>query len=118
VNPRERFLAMMRGEPHDRVPIELYGFWHPDRASVEVVTDPLKRKIGERIVDELIFRTKVDAPLNRMLGTPPQRIRTTKKPLPNGHARVFGTIDTPKGELTFVEEWDPCLLYTSPSPRD
>ena len=124
MTPRERMLAALRGDRADRVPMELYGFWLPDRDAVETIDDPLKREIAERIIDELVFRTKVDAPLNRLLGTPPQRIREEHRKLPNGNTRTFGTIDTPKGELTFVSEEDPVVgttwmvKYPIEGPRD
>ena len=107
MNPRENFLSALRGEPHDFVPIELYSFWHPDRASVEAVTDPLKRKIGERIFDRHIFRSILPSYISRYFVTPSQRIRETCEDMPNGHRRIHGVIDTPKGELTYEQETAP-----------
>ena len=106
MNVRERFLAMLRGEPHDRVPIELYGFWRPDRGALDAEADPLKREIGRRIFDRHVFRSFLPSHINRYLVTPPQRIRETHEDLPNGHRRTRGVIDTPKGELTYLTEWD------------
>ncbi|HUW57176.1 MAG TPA: hypothetical protein VMZ92_11110, partial [Planctomycetota bacterium] len=112
MTPRERMLAALKGRRPDRVPMELYGFWLPDRDALAAVDDPLRREVGGRIIDDLVFRTKVDAPLNRLLGTPPQRIREKHEKLPNGNTRTFGAIDTPKGELTFVSEEDPVVGTT------
>lgn len=107
MRPRERFLRTLKGQPHDRVPLELYSFWFADRKALEAVEDPLRRRIGERIFDELVFRSIHPTHVNRYLMTPPQRMHERHEDLPEGHRRTFGTIDTPKGELTYVTEWDP-----------
>ena len=107
VNPRENFLKTLKGEPHDFVPIELYSFWHPDRAAAAAVADPLKREIGERIFDRHVFRSILPSYISRYFVTPPQRVRETYQDLPNGHQRIHGVIDTPKGELTYLKETAP-----------
>jgi len=107
MHPRERFLAVLRGEPVDRVPLELYGFWYPDRAALDAVDDPLKRKIGERLIDRMTYRTIVPSHVNRFLVTPPQRISERMEHLSGGGRVARGEIDTPKGKLTFVSEYDP-----------
>lgn len=107
MNPRERLLGAMRGEKTDRVPLSMYGFNPRSRDQIEKIADPLNRKITERIMDEMIFRIDTPTGTNRFLVTPPQRIKSEHKNLPNGNRRTFGTIDTPLGELTFVNEFDP-----------
>ena len=105
--PRERILHTLRGQKADRVPLVLPGFTYSSHDDLEKVQDPLRRKIAERVIDETDFRVQVPAYVSRMLVTPPQRIRTEHKILPNGNRETRGVIDTPLGELTFVTEWDP-----------
>jgi uroporphyrinogen-III decarboxylase len=107
MNPRERILRTLRGQKADRVPLVLPGFICRSRADLGKIGDPLRRKIAGRIIDETDFRVQVPCHINRMLVTPPQRIRTEHRNLPNGNRRTFGMIDTPLGELTFVTEWSP-----------
>ncbi len=107
MNPRERILNTLRGQMADRVPLVLPGFSCRSHGDLEKIGDPLRRKIAERVIDETDFRVQVPSYINRMLVTPPQRIRTEQKNLPNGNRRTFGVIDTPLGELTYVTEWDP-----------
>ena len=97
----------MRGQKADRVPLALQGFSYNSRDHIEKIGDPLHREIAERIIDETDFRVTVPSCINRMLVTPPQRIRAEHKNLPNGNRRTFGVIDTPLGELTYVTELDP-----------
>ena len=107
MNPRERVLRTIRGQTADRVPLVIHGFSYSSRDQVKKVDDPLHQKIAERIIDKTDFRVVVPSYINRMLVTPPQRIRTAHKNLPNGNRRTFGLIDTPLGELNYVTEWDP-----------
>ncbi len=106
-NPRERILRTLRGEKADRVPIVLPGFSYRSRSDVEKIADPLRRKIAERVMDKTDFRTQIPCYINRMLVTPPQRIRTEHRDLANGNRQTIGFIDTPLGELTYVTEWNP-----------
>jgi len=107
MNPRERILRTLRGQKADRVPLVLPGFTFRSHDDLEKIRDPLRRKIAERVIDETNFRVQIPAHINRMLVTPPQRIRTEQRKLPNGNRQNHGVIDTPLGELTFVTEWDP-----------
>lgn len=107
MNPRERILRTLRGQAADRVPLVLPGFICRSRGDVQKIGDPLRRKIAQRTLDETNFRVQVPPYINRMLVTPPQRIRTKQERLPNGNRRTLGTIDTPLGELTYATEWNP-----------
>ncbi|HUT33452.1 MAG TPA: uroporphyrinogen decarboxylase family protein [Planctomycetota bacterium] len=107
MTPRERLLRTMRGERADRVPLVLPRLHFASRERLAKAADPLQRRLAERIFDEVHFDVGVPAPVNRMLVTPPQRISTRTEALANGHTRHHGTIDTPKGPLTFLTEWAP-----------
>jgi hypothetical protein len=107
MNPRDRLLTTIRGGEADRVPLVLPGFEFPSRAALEAHPDPLRRDIARRVFDTVAFRVQVPSYVNRYLVTPPQRITTETRPLPNGHSETRGVIDTPKGELTFITRHDP-----------
>jgi len=107
MNPKERILSTLRGQKADRVPLVFPGFSCRSHDDLEKIGDPLRREIAGRIIDETEFRVQVSSYINRMLVTPPQRIQSEQKNLPNGNRRTFGIIDTPLGELTYVTEWDP-----------
>jgi len=107
VNPRERILGAIRGEAVDMVPLVLPGCQLADPEELERIEDPLRRELAERVFDEMHFEVGVPSFVNRMLVTPPQRISTHSEPLPDGRRRTRGTIHTPRGELTFVNDWDP-----------
>ena len=107
MNPRERILSTLRGQKPDRVPLVLPGFSCRSHDDVGRIADPLRRKIAQRVIDETDFRVQVPSYINRMLVTPPQRIRVETKHLPNGNSQTLGVIDTPLGELTYATEHDP-----------
>ena len=102
VNPRQRILTTLRGDRTDRVPLVLPGVTFQDAEEIARLTDPHRRELAERVFDETVYRVPVDSHVNRMLVTPPQRISRERTDLPNGDHRTRGTIDTPKGELTFA----------------
>jgi hypothetical protein len=77
------------------------------RDKLEGIANPLQREIAERVFDRTAYRVGVPSHVNRYLVTPPQRMRSTKKELPDGRTETSGVIDTPNGELTFVTQWDP-----------
>jgi len=102
MNPRERLLAAIRGETADRVPLEPAGFLYPSREEITKIPDPLKRRIAERVFDETHCPLSHPSHVNRYLVTPPARIRTEQRKLPDGETETEGRIDTPRGPLTFV----------------
>jgi len=106
MTPRERLLRTMRGERADRVPLVLPAFQRRLRADVEAIEEPLRRQIAERVWERMHYHVGVGAPINRYLVTPPQRMHGEREDLPNGRRRHNGVIDTPKGELTFITEWN------------
>ena len=107
MTPRERILATLRGQNPDRVPIILHGLSFASHDALKNLGDPFRKKLAERVIDETDFKVQVPSFINRMLITPPQRIKSENKVLPNGNRQSFGIIDTPLGELTFITEWDP-----------
>ncbi len=107
MTPRENFLKTLHGEPHEFVPIELYGFWLKDRAALAEVKDPRRRRIGERIIDRAVFRSILPSHVSRYFVMPPQRVRETTEDLPGGHRLIHGVIDTPRGKLTYEKETAP-----------
>ena len=110
MTPRERLLAAMRGRVPDRVPLDLPGFHHASRSDLSKLSD--RREIAERVFGHTHFDVAVGAHINRFLITPPQRIRGEAKVEPNGHRITHGIIDTPRGELTFVHDYDPVARTT------
>jgi hypothetical protein len=93
--------------PPDRVPLVLPGFEFASRSDLDPLTDPRHRRLAERVFEHVPFRVLVPSRVNRMLVTPPGRIHERQETLPNGRTRVLGTIDTPLGELRYVNERDP-----------
>ncbi|MBS3762125.1 MAG: hypothetical protein KGZ25_02355 [Planctomycetes bacterium] len=104
--PRERLLNALQGKPADRVPLFLQGFHYTSREELEELENPRKREIAERIFDETTYRFCVPSYVNRYLVTPPQRMRSEREELNNGNVRIMQYIDTPKGELKAVKQWD------------
>jgi uroporphyrinogen-III decarboxylase len=107
MTPRERFLGTIRGQTVDRVPIILHGLGCQSHSDIAKMGNPFRQRLMERIIDETHFTAQVPSYINRMLVTPPQRIRTEDKALPDGNIQTLGIIDTPKGNLTFESIWDP-----------
>jgi len=107
MNPKDRYLRTLRGQPVDRVPLELAGFQFASRREVDAHRDPLRREVAHRVFDEQTFYVDVPSYVNRYLVTPPQFIHTADEQLQNGHTLTRGVIDTPHGELIFVTEYSP-----------
>ncbi len=101
MTPRERWLRCMRGEPVDRVPLDLEGLHFARREDLARLADGRKREVAERMFDEAHFFHGVPAHLNRYLVTPPQRMRETGCEWDDGTEIRTGEIDTPKGTLVF-----------------
>ncbi len=102
MSPRERFLAALRGEKVDRVPIHLLGFNFSNREQVASLKDPARREIAERIFDQTIFIHSIPSYINRYLVTPPQRIRVVERREDENGLTLVSEIDTPKGRLKAV----------------
>ncbi|MGC9348878.1 MAG: uroporphyrinogen decarboxylase family protein [Anaerolineae bacterium] len=107
MTPRQRLLKTLRGEIADRVPLVLPGFEFVSRRAIEGHPDPLRREIAHRVFDQVAYHVQVPSYINRYLVTPPQRMHRELRELPNGFQEIRGTIDTPKGELTFTTQYDP-----------
>jgi len=107
MNPRERILCALKGQKTDRVPLIPHGFIYQSRNDLDRIGDPFYREIAKRVINETHFEVDVPSYINRMLVTPPQRIREEHTSLSDGKRRTFGIIDTPLGELTYVTDWDP-----------
>ena len=95
MNVRERILTTLRGGRADRVPLVLPGLTFRTRQDIERLDDPRRRALAERVFDHTAYRVQVPSHINRMLVTPPQRIRHERQDLPNGRHRTRGTIETP-----------------------
>jgi uroporphyrinogen-III decarboxylase len=99
MNPRQRILAVLRGEPADRVPLWLGGYRMPKPEETE---DPAVREMIERVNDQLHFPYQVNAHVNRWLVTPPQYIREVSREEKDGEETLTTEIDTPKGKLSSI----------------
>ncbi len=107
MNVRDRILATLRGSRADRVPLVLPGLTFRTREQVADLDDPLRRALAERAFEHVAYPFGVPAYINRFLVTPEQRIGREQEDLPGGHRRTCGTINTPKGDLTFLYERSP-----------
>lgn len=99
MTPRERLMAALRGEPVDRVPLNLLKF---DPRATQSTTDAGEREILERIGHELHFFHSCSSPVNRFLVTPAHRIREVDREERGGQTILSREIDTPKGPLTTI----------------
>jgi len=104
MDPAARYLAAVRGEPVDRVPLILEGFHFATRAAVEAHPDPGRREIGHRVFDDMIHYVEQPAYVNRYLVTPPQCMAHRAEEIGRGVVRTTTTIHTPIGDLTAVTE--------------
>ncbi|MBN1349484.1 hypothetical protein JXJ21_08755 [candidate division KSB1 bacterium] len=99
MTPRERLLATARGDWADRVPLFLEGFHF---TSADEINETAKRKIFERISEQIHFFHSIPSYINRYLVTPPQCIKTVSQKRENGNVTTTSVISTPKGKLTAV----------------
>ncbi len=107
MTPRERMLAAIRGDTVDRVPLDLPGFRLRTREQVDQLADPRARQLGHRVFEHVAWFHEVPSRVNRCLVTPSQCITTREEALSGGVRRAVHTIDTPRGPLTQVRQFDP-----------
>jgi len=124
MTPRERFLATLRGEKADRVPMDLAGFTFESREAIDAHPDPYCREVAHRVYDETCFFRDLRAPINRYLVTPPQAIRSRSEVLADGTRLTRSVIETPKGTLAATTQYEPgpqttwTTEYPVKSPED
>lgn len=106
MNPRSRFLAALRGERPDRVPLMLDGFQFGSRADIDAVSDPGLAEIARRVLQHTTYFVSCPSFVNRYLVTPPQRIAERRREESDGHIQIVSEIDTPEGTLTAVTGCD------------
>ena len=89
MNPRERLLNALRGEPVDRVPLVPEGLDFRTRENIDAGGDPARREIAHRIFDQthcfVVCRTGV----NRYLVTPEQHIHEISRDQNNGEVGLL-----------------------------
>jgi hypothetical protein len=107
MNPRSRLLAALKGHKADRVPLMLDGFQFVGRAEIDAVGDPALAEVAHRIFDHTTYFVPCPSFVNRYLVTPPQRIAERRSKKEDGSVRTTTEIDTPKGKLTAVTEYNP-----------
>lgn len=100
MTPRERFLACLRGEEVDRVPLDLEGLFYSSREALEAEQDSLKRDVASRVFDEMHFFHQLPGFVNRYLVTPGKHIREVSFQEKDGEVLRTTEIETPKGKLT------------------
>lgn len=117
MTPRERLLATLRHEEHDRVPLDIFafnGYSTPQALGLkgfrifdepyEVLEDPNRIEIEERIADICTYQYGISTGVNRYLATPSQRIHE-ELVHSDSHRLVYRhTIDTPEGPLSALLE--------------
>jgi len=102
MDPRQRLLATIRGEAHDRVPLMLAGFLHRDREGIDAVADEGRRQIAGRVFEHTHYWVPCYTMVNRWLVTPGQFIRQVSSVERDGGVEVTRQIDTPAGSLTAI----------------
>ncbi|MFO7899663.1 MAG: uroporphyrinogen decarboxylase family protein [Planctomycetota bacterium] len=107
MTPRQCWLAAMHGQPHDRVPLILPSCEFASRDEIDRLENPRHRALAERAFEHTVFGVPVPVQGNRHLMTPPGRFHEEREELPDGRIRITGTIDTPRGDLRYVNERDP-----------
>jgi hypothetical protein len=111
MNVRDRFLAALRGQQVDRVPLHLDGFDLPAGQNVEQVADPLLRRLIRRIVPHNIAFYWGRPFDNRYLMTPRKNYRVRSETTDAEGTTTVVEIPTPKGPLTAATRKD-CLTNT------
>jgi len=114
MNPRENFYAALQGKPHDRVPLwmrEGFGSWYEPDGRDEFLNgwmgDPKHRHLQSAAEDAgAVFWRMWEPPmLNRFLMTSPAVIHMEEK-RDGDTIRCLGMIETPKGDLHFVNRME------------
>ncbi|MFC1479521.1 uroporphyrinogen decarboxylase family protein [Planctomycetota bacterium] len=112
MTPRERILAVMRGDPVDMVPLLIGGFAYRDKTGLANDPDPGKKEISERIIDNTSYFEVVSSNINRYLVTPPQFIKEVKREEKDDCIIITKEIETPKGNLTAITGQNPAASTT------
>ena len=99
MNARNRLLAVLRGEPADRVPLIMEHFHYRTLAEVK---DSGKIELIERVKNHLHFFHTCEAYVNRYMITPPQFMHEIKKVETADGTVITTRIDTPKGPLISI----------------
>ena len=107
MNPRDRFIGALTGTKIDKVPLVLpeYEFIH-SQEQLRGLADPGKRDIGDRVLDDCASFVFFDSHINRTFVTPPQFVKEVNREESNSTIVVTNEIDTPKGKLTHVVEYN------------
>ena len=104
MNPRDCFLAALRGGKADRVPLALEGFACATREKADAIEDPAAREIAHRVFDHVVVRRSCNSFVNRHFVTPPQFIREVDRKAADDTLTITSEIRTPKGPLTTVAQ--------------
>jgi len=111
MTPRERLLAAFRGEPVDRVPLNIEGFQSINLDDSD--NDPGKKEILSRIINETCYFHSYDCAVNRYLVISPKSIRNVnREEQDDGSIIMTNQIDTPKGVLTAITGQNPISRTT------
>ncbi len=113
MEPRQRLLATLGNEPHDRVPLVLEALHYRTREEIAALDDPAAREIAERVFDESHYSVHCDTAGNRYLMTPRQRIREVSREETAEGVVTTREIDTPRGPLTAITGWNPTTTRTT-----
>lgn len=103
MNVRDRYLAVLRGEAVDRVPLLLKEFSAPAQSELDTIEDPLARELAVRVWEHTPAIVNWDSYVNRILVTPPRYMRVVKQEQRSDGVYTTTEIHTPKGTLTSVE---------------
>jgi len=106
MTPRDRYLAALRGEPVDRVPIFVRDAEFKSAEAVAACADAGRREIARRIWDRMAPAWIWPTFINRYLVTPPQFMHVVNREQRDGGTITTKRIDTPKGPLTAVTGTD------------
>jgi hypothetical protein len=101
MNPRECFLAALRGEATERVPLMLESLWAPDKETIESwKDDPIRQEIALRIFDETVYMHTIPSHTNRWGMIPSRIIEAVEEKEEGNQVLTTSRINTPQGPLT------------------